>query len=145
MLCLFRNTKLQPNINLFAILISLASVIGWLYFTFVYKNLFEMLFAGQALIIDLVFGLPLILALAVVIYATVYWFIKLIVILLLPKLVVRVDPDDEIYSTVHDDLTELEKQHGKGYWEKSEKEAQSNNNKQEKSESRQEDNSGLNK
>lgn len=146
MLCLFRNTKLQPIINLFAILISLASVIGWFYFTFIHKNLFEMLFEGQALIIDLVFGLPLVLALAVVIYATVFWVFKLIVILLLPKLVVQVDPEDEIYSTVHDDLTELQQQHGEEYWNKEEKDTQANNNHpQQKPEINREDNSGLNK
>ncbi|WP_321323348.1 hypothetical protein [Thiomicrorhabdus sp.] len=138
MLCLFRNTKLQPNMNLFAILISLASVIGWLYFTFIHKNLFEMLFEGQALIVDLVFGLPLVLALAVVIYATVYWVFKLIVILLLPSMVVHVDPEDEIYSTVHDDLSELEQQHGEEYWNQQEKPKDNHD-------VNQKDKSGLNK
>ena len=81
MLCLFRNTKLHPTVNLFAIFISLASVVGWLYFTFIHKNLMQMLFEGQALIVDLVFGLPLVLALAVVVYATVFWVFKLILVI----------------------------------------------------------------
>jgi len=117
MLCLFRNTKLNPTLNLIAILISLASVIGWLYFTFVHKNLFDMLFEGQALIVDLVFGLPLVLALAVVIYATVFWVFKLIIILVLPSMVVHIDPND-ISDVNQEDLSELEHKHGEEYWTK---------------------------
>jgi len=117
MLCLFRNTKLHPTLNIIAILISLASVIGWLYFTFVHKNLFEMLFEGQALIVDLVFGLPLVLALAVVIYATVFWVFKLIIILVLPSMVVHLDPNDNA-DINQEDLSELEQKHGEEYWTK---------------------------
>ncbi|GAB6070296.1 hypothetical protein JCM30760_13930 [Thiomicrorhabdus hydrogeniphila] len=117
MLCLFRNTKLHPLLNLIAILLSLSSVVGWLYFTFVHKNLFEMLFEGQALIVDLVFGLPLVLALAVVIYATVFWVFKLIIILLLPKMVLHIDPNDDNVLN-QEDLSELEQKHGEAYWTK---------------------------
>ncbi|WP_040725052.1 hypothetical protein [Thiomicrorhabdus sp. Kp2] len=116
MLCLFRNTKLHPALNLMAIIVSLASVIGWLYFTFIHKNLMQMLFEGQALIVDLVFGLPLVLALAIVVYATVFWTFKLIIILLLPQFVVHIDPEENQQASNQDDLSELEEQHGKDYW-----------------------------
>lgn len=116
MLCLFRNTKLHPTINLFAIIISLASVAGWLYFTFIHKNLMKMVMEGQALIVDLVFGLPLVLALAVVVYATVYWVLKLLVILLMPKFIIHIDSEEVHHSMQQDDLSELEQQHGAEYW-----------------------------
>ena len=116
MLCLFRNTKLHPTLNLMGIIVSLAAVAAWLYFTFIHKNLFTMLFEGQALIVDLVFGLPLVLALAVVVYATVYWTFKLIIIALLPQYTLHIDPQEPDDSSLQEELEELEKQHGKAYW-----------------------------
>lgn len=118
MLCLFRNTKIHPSINLYAVLISLFAVIAWLYFTFIEKELFNKLFQGQALIVDLVFGLPLVLALAVVVYATVYWMLKLLIILLLPKAIMHIDSEEGLDDTLEDDIAELEKQHGDEYWNK---------------------------
>jgi len=78
MLCLFRNTQIHTSLNRYAVLISLSAVVAWLYFTFVEKDLFNKLIEGKALIVDLVFGLPLVLALAIVVYATVYWVLKLL-------------------------------------------------------------------
>jgi len=120
MLCLFRNTKLHPKINQVVVLLSLMSVIGWLYFTFIEKSLMQKLFAGQALIVDLVFGLPLILALAVVVYATVFWALKLIIIFTMPSAIIHIDPEDENSNYLEEDINELENQHGKEYWNQSE-------------------------
>lgn len=120
MLCLFRNTKLHSKINLIVVLFSLMSVIGWLYFTFVEKSLMQKLFAGQALIVDLVFGLPLILALAVVVYATVFWALKLIIIFTIPSAIIHINPDDKNSDYLEEDIEDLENQHGKAYWNQNE-------------------------
>lgn len=116
MLCLFRNTKIHPRLNKYAILVSLMAVLGWLYFTFIEKNLLQKLFEGQALIVDLVFGLPLVLALAIVVYATVYWVLKLLVIVLLPQAIVHIDSDDVHADVLEEDIEDLENKHGKEYW-----------------------------
>lgn len=116
MLCLFRNTKIHPRLNKYAILVSLIAVLGWLYFTFIEKNLLQKLFEGQALIVDLVFGLPLVLALAIVVYATVYWVLKLLVIVLLPQAIVHIDSDDVHADVLEEDIEDLENKHGKEYW-----------------------------
>jgi len=118
MLCLFRNTKIHPSLNKYAILLSLTAVLGWLYFTFIEKSLLKKLFEGQALIVDLVFGLPLVLALAIVVYATVYWLLKLLVIVLLPQAIVHIEPDDVHADVLEEDIEVLEREHGKEYWNK---------------------------
>lgn len=116
MLCLFRNTKIDPRFNKYVVLLSLLSVVFWLYFTFIEKALLQKLFAGQALIVDLVFGLPLVLALAVVIYATVYWTFKVVIILLLPQLVTHIEPEDVNSAIMEEEIADLEQQHGREYW-----------------------------
>ncbi|BCN93363.1 hypothetical protein THMIRHAM_11480 [Thiomicrorhabdus immobilis] len=124
MLCLFRNTKLHPQLNRLVVLISLFAVVAWLYFTFIEKSLMQKLFEGQALIVDLVFGLPLVLALAVVVYATVFWTLKLIIIITMPSAIIHIDPEDTKTALMEDDLAELENQHGKAYWQQSDAEYQ---------------------
>ena len=116
MLCLFRNTKIHPRLNKYAILVSLIAVLGWLYFTFIEKNLLQKLFECQALIVDLVFGLPLVLALAIVVYATVYWVLKLLVIVLLPQAIIHIDSDEVHADVLEEDIEDLENKHGKEYW-----------------------------
>ena len=116
MLCLFRNTKIHPNLNKYAVLISLTAVLAWLYFTFIEKSLLQKLFDGQALIVELVFGLPLVLAIAVVVYATVYWVLKLLVIVILPQAIVHIEPEDIHTDILEEDIETLEKTHGKEYW-----------------------------
>ena len=118
MLCLFRNTKIHPSIDRFAQLFSWLAVAYWLYFTFIEKALMSKLFEGKALIVDLVFGLPLVLAMAVVVYATIYWLIKLIIIFLLPQAIEKIEPDDSELVNPEVELSELEQQHGKEYWQK---------------------------
>lgn len=100
----------------------------------------QMLFEGQALIVDLVFGLPLVLALAIVVYATVFWTFKLIIILLLPQFVVHIDPEEIEQVNKQDDLSELEKQHGKDYWN-----VEQNGNNSEKKQATTEDKSSSSK
>lgn len=116
MLCLFRNTKIHPSLNRYTVFISMLAVFGWLYFTFIHKDLLNKLFAGQALIVDLVFGLPLVLALAVVVYATSYWFLKLAIILLIPQAILKIEPDNDNEMVLEEQIAKLEQKHGKQYW-----------------------------
>ncbi|MEA1988381.1 MAG: hypothetical protein U9N57_04120 [Pseudomonadota bacterium] len=131
MLCLFRNTKIHPGLNKYAILVSLIAVLGWLYFTFIEKSLLQKLFDGQALIVDLVFGLPLVLALAIVVYATVYWLLKLLVIVLLPQAIVHIESEDIHADVLEEDIETLEKEHGKEYWNQEDIDNTQNTKKQE--------------
>jgi len=128
MLCLFRNSHIHPRLNRYAVLASLISVFAWLYFAFIEKSLLGKLVEGKALIVDLVFGVPLVLALAVVVYALVYWSLKIVVILLLPQAIVHVDPNADTPELSQQQLNELEKQHGKAYWTKKDDPEESVNN-----------------
>lgn len=116
MLCLFRNSRIHPRLDKYAILASWFSVFAWLYFAFIEKSLMNKLIEGKALIVDLVFGLPLVLALAVVVYALVYWTLKLIVIFLIPQAIVRIDADESFPENMDDEIRQLEDEHGKEYW-----------------------------
>lgn len=116
MFCLFRNSKIHPKLDKYAIIASLLSVFAWLYFAFVEKSLLSKLLEGKALIVDLVFGLPLVLAMAIVVYAMVYWSLKLLVIFLLPQAIVPNDPDTFDTTLSDEEIAELEKTHGKEYW-----------------------------
>ena len=121
MFCLFRNSKIHPKLDKYAILASLLSVFAWLYFAFVEKSLMSKLFEGKALIVDLVFGLPLVLAMAIVVYALVYWSLKLIVIFLLPQAIIHIEPETD-HALLEEEMAELEEVHGKEYWNKAEEE-----------------------
>lgn len=116
MLCLFRNSHIHPRLDPAAIAISLAATLWWLYFAFIEKDLMSKISSGQALIVDLVFGLPLVLALAVMVYATVYWSLKLLLVLFFPKALVA--KPEEIYELQEDEvLDSLEEEQGKEYWQ----------------------------
>lgn len=119
MLCLFRNSKIHPRLDRYAILASWLSVFAWLYFAFIEKSLMGKLIEGKALIVDLVFGLPLVLALAVVVYAMVYWLLKIIVIFLLPQAIVHIDPNEQNTELHEQEIANLEAEHGKEYWNES--------------------------
>ncbi|NPA72316.1 MAG: hypothetical protein GXO35_05750 [Gammaproteobacteria bacterium] len=125
MFCLFRNSLIHPALNLYVMLFSVLSALGWLYFTFIEKSLASKLFAGEALIVDLVFGLPLVLMMGVVIYATVYWTIKVILMLLVPQAIVLKSDAESVLTEQLDDeyLQDLEETHGKAYWHKDDSDA----------------------
>ncbi|WP_373017242.1 hypothetical protein [Thiomicrorhabdus sp.] len=72
------------------------------------------LFEGQAIMVDLLLGIPLVLMLAVVVYATIYWFIKLLIIYLLPHAVVPAD-QGELPDSL-EDQAKLEEEFGQEYW-----------------------------
>lgn len=115
MLCLFRNSKIHPRLDKYAILASLFSVFAWLYFAFIEKALWTKLVEGKALIVDLVFGLPLVLALAIVVYALVYWTLKILLIYLIPQAIIYHN-DNEVPELTPEEIAELEARFGKEYW-----------------------------
>ncbi|WP_051347227.1 hypothetical protein [Thiomicrorhabdus chilensis] len=125
MFCLFKNSHIHPRINLYVVLVSLLSVVAWLYFAFIEKELVTKLFEGQAIMVDLLLGIPLVLMLAVVVYATVYWFFKLLIVYFLPQAIVPAQQ----FETLDDEMTEetlesLQEQLGEEYWSDSEERAQ---------------------
>lgn len=115
MLCLFRNSKIHPRLDKYAILASLLSVFAWLYFAFIEKALWTKLVEGKALIVDLVFGLPLVLALAIVVYALVYWSLKILLIFLIPQAIIHTN-DNQVAELTAEEIAELEARFGKEYW-----------------------------
>ncbi len=128
MLCLFRNSKIHPRLDKYAILASLLSVFAWLYFAFVEKSLLSKLFEGKALIVDLVFGLPLVLAMAIVVYALVYWALKLLLIFLIPQAIVHSESETLDAELLEKEVAELEAEHGKDYWNQPQQEQESADN-----------------
>lgn len=77
--------RLDSSVHLMANLLGLMVAIGWLYFTLIHKKFFLLFSSGQLALIDLLIGFPLIIALAPVLYALVYWLIKWIVIFFFPE------------------------------------------------------------
>ncbi len=111
MLCLFKNSKLSLPFHLFALLSSWGGVIYWLNFSLIEKSFLANVFSGQALFIDLIFALPIVLIFAIVIYAFVYWLIKFCVIIFLPHTIIQIQTENEL-----DDM--LDPELGKDYWKK---------------------------
>ncbi|WP_319379645.1 hypothetical protein [Thiomicrorhabdus sp.] len=108
---------MHPQLNIWFQILSLGAVILWLYFTFIEKSLVSKVFEGQALLIDLLFGLPLVLALAVVIYASVFWSLKLVLVIAFPQFLEQVEV---VYEEDEDTLKHLESEHGEAYWDAAE-------------------------
>lgn len=120
MFCLFKNTHIHPKINPYVIALSLLGVVLWLHFTFVEKAFLQKIMAGEAVIVDLVFGLPLVLSLAVVVYALIYWSIKVLLIYLWPQAMVQLQEASTLVDSDADEqeINHLEAQHGQAYWQK---------------------------
>ncbi|MBN2647585.1 MAG: hypothetical protein JXR44_07365 [Thiotrichales bacterium] len=118
MLCLFRSTRIHPKWNLWAILLSWLAVFLWLEFAFLQKSLLDKMLAGHALLIDLLLGVPLVLAMAIMIYALVYWGIKVGLIYFYPAGVVPIEQPEALDSIQQAQLAEAEAEYGADYWRK---------------------------
>lgn len=118
MLCLFRNTRFHPKFYPWMVALSWLAVFFWLEFAFIEKALVEKIFAGHAMLVDLVFGLPLVLALSIVIYAMVYWTAKVICIFAFPMLVEQVPDEVAPLEDQEQLIEEAESKFGKDYWQK---------------------------
>ena len=120
MFCLFRNAHIRPGLNRYVILLSLLGVMGWLYFSFIEKSLVGKVISGEALVVDLVFGLPLVLMMGVVVYATIYWTCKILIIILLPQFIAAAEPEADVLQDQleAESIQALEEKHGSEYWTK---------------------------
>ncbi|WP_127470888.1 hypothetical protein [Thiomicrorhabdus aquaedulcis] len=88
---------------------------------YVYRKIVNSkIITGEAVIVDLVFGLPLVLSLAVVVYAMIYWSIKVAFIYLLPQAMVQLQEASTLVDSPTDEheISTLEAQHGQAYWQK---------------------------
>lgn len=81
---LFRYGQLPKWAHRGLLLASLMAASYWLYFSIVKMELLPRLLAGETLILDAIVGFPLVLALAIVVYAVVYWATKIVFIILSP-------------------------------------------------------------
>ena len=124
---LFRTAQLYPKVNFYLIAIAWIGVLFWLNFTFIEKALIVKVMSGEAILVDLLFGLPLVLMLAVVVYATIYWFLKLIIVYVYPQAIMPASELDEALTEMVED-PELEKtlqaKYGEAYWQAENDQAQ---------------------
>jgi len=116
MFCLFRNTHLKAPFSHFALALSWVSALYWSYFTFIEKDFWHKIQTGQAMLVDLVLGLPLVIAIAIVLYAATYWSIKLVAIFLLPHLTYYYDSAAQVEND--EELAQMESKLGSEYWTK---------------------------
>ncbi|NCN43118.1 MAG: hypothetical protein CO158_00800 [Piscirickettsiaceae bacterium CG_4_9_14_3_um_filter_43_564] len=108
MFSLFKNSRLVYPLNWIVLLSSLFGVIYWLYFAFIEKAFLDRVLGGTALLVDLLLGLPVVLIFALVVYALIYWGLKVLVIVLLPNRLEQIEaPDAQLSDTLEDnDLPE---------------------------------------
>ncbi len=114
MFYLFRSSRIIYPFNYMAIFLSLIGVFYWLHFTLIDQLFLENFFGGEALLVDLLFGFPIVILFGLVIYAMAYWVIKVALILFAPFLLERID------SCLYDDQldTDVAKEFGDNYWQK---------------------------
>ncbi|PLA74352.1 hypothetical protein CYQ88_06590 [Hydrogenovibrio sp. SC-1] len=95
---LFKNSRLSYPLNWIVWGISVSGVLYWLFFAFIEKAFLDRVFGGTALFVDLLLGLPVVLIFALVVYALIYWGLKVLVILLLPNWFERIESTDTLLS-----------------------------------------------
>ena len=120
MFCLFKNSHLIPKVNWLLIAFAWLGALAWLNFTFIEKDLVFKVIGGKAILVDLLFGVPLVLMLAVVVYATIYWFLKLVVVYLFPQAIMPVSELDQQAELAEDPVLDeaLQEEYGEAYWQK---------------------------
>lgn len=104
MFCLFRYSRIIAPYHFWVNVISIAPVIYWLYFALVEKAFLDNFLSGQTLFVDLLLGLPVVLIFAIVIYAMVFWLLKLTIVLLVPSWIIKLEP---LQETENDELDEV--------------------------------------
>lgn len=106
MFCLFRNSRIIAPYNFWVNFISLSPVLYWLHFALIEKQFLDNFFSGQTLFVDLLLGLPVVLVFAIVIYAMIFWVLKLAIVMAVPSWVVKLEPltpeEDELIDDVFD-------------------------------------------
>jgi len=112
MFCLFKNAILPRWGQWFSWLAGWGVALWWLYFALFDQGLGSKILNGQALLIDLLLALPLVLFMAVILYAFFYWLARILVIVFFRSQVTFREPDED------DDLSEQEAEFGQDYWKK---------------------------
>lgn len=115
MFCLFRNTHLKNPFANWVLGLSWFSAIYWSYFTFIEKGFWEKFSSGQTMFVDLLLGLPLVIAMAIVLYAATFWTFKVMAIFLFPSLTYYQEP--QIPEEDTEKTEEMESSLGKEYWQ----------------------------
>jgi hypothetical protein len=136
MFCLFRNSRFIYPLNYIVFVLSIAPVFYWLYFALVEKSFLDNFIKGQTLFVDLLLGLPVVLLFAVIIYAMIYWTLKVITILVAPFLLEenKLDLEEDTF-----DPASME-EHGKDYWLKEQEEQEVKQEKQQANQQKEMDN-----
>ncbi|MGE4499274.1 MAG: hypothetical protein AB7C96_02915 [Hydrogenovibrio sp.] len=111
MFCLFKNSRIAYPLNWLVWLASLGGTLYWLYFAFIEKAFLQKVFAGQALFVDLLLGLPVVLVFALVVYAMIFWGLKVLIILFWSDKIIQLPSDASELSDELDPALE------DGYWE----------------------------
>ncbi|MBE0493357.1 MAG: hypothetical protein IBX48_03360 [Thiomicrospira sp.] len=96
MLDLFRYAHPSKKLHQIMVLISAIAALMWLYYTVVAQQLLPRMIKGETELLDSLIGFPLILALAIVIYAIVYWSIKWLIIFIAPQKLSLPPEEDEV-------------------------------------------------
>ena len=95
MLELFRYAAPPVWYHRLMVILSLGMAFIWLYFTVIHKQLVQRMLEGNTDLLDALIGFQLILELTVVIYASVFWLLKWLLILVAPQYLTLPPNEDE--------------------------------------------------
>lgn len=90
----FRYGKLPAKLDKITVFSGLLLAGFWLYFALIRKEFVLRVFTGQTVLLDLLIGLPIVLAFAIMVYAIVIWSVKILVMIAAPKLITMPDLDE---------------------------------------------------
>lgn len=93
---LFRYGHLPKKVHQLMFWAGLVAAGFWLNFSIIKMQLWPRLLAGETELLDALIGFPLVLALAIVVYAVVFWAIKLVIILTYPQWLTLPPEADEV-------------------------------------------------
>lgn len=98
----FRYGQLPKPIARLLFILGLTAALAWLYFSIIEKQLIDRLLSGQTELLDALIGFPLVLALAIVVYAIIVWALKIVIIFLAPHWI-EMPAEDELDANDHQD------------------------------------------
>ena len=111
MFCLFKNAVLPRWGQWLSGFAGWSIALWWLYFTMIEQGLGEKVLNGHALLVDLLLALPLVLFMAVILYALFYWLVRACIIVFFRQQVSFPTPKE-----ADEDLSDQEAEFGKDYW-----------------------------
>lgn len=107
----FRYGKLPAKLDKITVFSGLLLAGLWLYFALIRKEFVLRVFTGQTVILDLLIGLPIVLAFGIMVYAIVIWSVKILLMIMAPNLITMPDMDEyyRSFEEGHSDFEPLEK------------------------------------